>query len=596
MTLGRYEVLGEIGHGGMASVHLARHRDIGRLVALKRLDGLRAAADASFSRRFLRESQLAGALSHPNVVTVYDYFEDEGTPYIAMEYLERGSLRPFVGGLTLPQIAGVLEGLLAALSHAEEHGVVHRDIKPENVMVTNDGHVKIGDFGIAKVVSALRTETALTATGVTIGTPAYMAPEQAMAQELGPWTDLYAVGVLAFELLIGHVPFEDEAPTVVLMRHVNEPIPPVHTLDSTIDADLSAWVERLLVKDPDERVQSATDAWDTLEEVLLDMLGPRWRRAAPLLEPWMAAPPVSSPKPAASGRKSASRDAAALAATRPPQRPPSAAIAAARPPRRADRRPGRRARWPRLAMLAGVLIAVAAALASASGLVLGPSVKPDSGAGGGAIERPAIAESGNAARSGAASPGAARSGGVDPLGSTPPSTIATAPGFALDLPSDWAPLSTVPDTGLPLKQPAAWSPGDGSAGEAVVAGRLPASVVAALRTPAGASRKVVQLPAAAQFPTWRYGGLATPDGREMTLYVIAHARDAATVACTVSPSACDAIADTLRVTDPTAAPPSTGTAPSVGEAPSTGTAQPGDDESNVGDSRSDDPSDDSADP
>ena len=145
----RYEILREVGRGGMAMVYLARQTDLDRFVALKELGAFHA-SDPSFAQRFLRELRVAGSLSHPSIVTVHDYFEHDGTPYIAMEYVERGSLRPYVGQMDLAQVAGVLEGLLAGLAQAEQHGIVHRDLKPENLMVTSDGRVKIADFGIAK--------------------------------------------------------------------------------------------------------------------------------------------------------------------------------------------------------------------------------------------------------------------------------------------------------------------------------------------------------------------------------------------------------------------------------------------------------------
>src|SRR5439155_23019302 len=149
------------GRGGMAVVYLARQTDLDRNVALKELAAFRAADPASVER-FLLESRLAGSLNHPNVVTVHEYFEHEGTPYIAMEYFERGSLRRFVDRLTLAQTARVLEGLLAGLAHAEAHGIVHRDLKPENAMVTADGSLKITDFGLARALQA--TDAALTTT------------------------------------------------------------------------------------------------------------------------------------------------------------------------------------------------------------------------------------------------------------------------------------------------------------------------------------------------------------------------------------------------------------------------------------------------
>jgi serine/threonine protein kinase len=284
-TVGRYEILREVGRGGMAIVHLARQTDLERFVALKELAAFHA-ADAAFAQRFLRESRVAGSLSHPNIVTVHDYFEHDGTPFIAMEYVERGSLRPFVGRLALAQIGGVLEGLLAALALAGQHGIVHRDLKPENLMVTSDGRVKIADFGIAKATRQMPAGGFITATGTTVGTPSYMAPEQAMGGEVGPWTDLYSVGCMAFELLSGRVPFHDsEAPMAIMLRHLNEPIPPLRSLDQSVDEGISDWVGRLLVKDPEQRARSADAAWDELEELVIDLLGPRWRRSARLAAP-----------------------------------------------------------------------------------------------------------------------------------------------------------------------------------------------------------------------------------------------------------------------------------------------------------------------
>jgi hypothetical protein len=281
-SIGRYEIMREIGRGGMATVYVARQADLDRRVALKELRAL-GTPDPSLARRFLREARLAGSLSHPNIVTVHEHFEHSGVPYIAMEYLAPGSLRPYIGRLTLPQIAGVLEGLLAGLAHAERHEVVHRDIKPENLLVTLDGGIKIADFGIAKATGALETSSMLTAIGSTVGTPNYIAPEQAMAGHLGPWTDLYAVGITSFELLVGRTPFGDTAePLGIVLRQVNEPLPRVSDLVPTVDPRISDWVGWLGAKTPSERPQSAAEAWDALDDILLGLLGPRWRRGSAL--------------------------------------------------------------------------------------------------------------------------------------------------------------------------------------------------------------------------------------------------------------------------------------------------------------------------
>jgi serine/threonine protein kinase len=286
--VGRYEILREIGRGGMAIVYAARQPDLDRQVALKELSRFHAGS-AEYAHRFLRESRLAGSLNHPNIVTVFEYFEHATIPYIAMEYVPRGSLRPYMKRLSLAQIAGVLEGVLAALAHAELAGIVHRDLKPENIMVTGDGRVKITDFGIARATQRAGTQY-MTATGMTVGTPTYMAPEQAMAGEIGAWSDLYSVGVLTYELVVGHVPFHDtEAPMVILMRHVNERIPPPIEVRPDVDPKLSAWIDSLLVKDPNQRVRHALDAWESLEDIIVGRLGPLWRRDARLLDDQLAA-------------------------------------------------------------------------------------------------------------------------------------------------------------------------------------------------------------------------------------------------------------------------------------------------------------------
>ena len=280
--VGRYEILRQIGRGATAVVHLARQSDLDRYVALKELAGAYA-ADPAFVERFLRESRLAASLNHPNVVTVHEYFEHEGTAYIAMEYFERGSLRPLVGTLTLPQVAGVLENLLAGLAHAEAHGVVHRDLKPENVMVASNGSVKIADFGVAK---ALQTEGSapLTETGATVGTPAYMAPEQALAAHVGHAADLYAVGIIAYELLTGEVPYRADVALALLLQHVNDPVPSPRAVRRDLDPALSRWVERMLAKDPAGRPESAAQAWDALDEIVVATLGSRWARQSRLTQ------------------------------------------------------------------------------------------------------------------------------------------------------------------------------------------------------------------------------------------------------------------------------------------------------------------------
>jgi Protein kinase domain len=333
--VGRYEILQEVGRGGTAVVYLARQADLDRNVALKELAGPRA-SDPAFIERFLRESRVAGSLNHPNIVTVHEYFEHDGTAYIAMEYFERGSLRGSLAALTTAQVAGVLEGILAGLAHAHGRGIVHRDLKPENVMVTSNDGVKIADFGIAKVLQE-EVGDPLTISGTTLGTPAYMAPEQALAMKVGPSVDLYAVGVLAYEMLSGDVPFRgSDVAMAIMLQHLNEPAPPLRAANPDLDPALSAWVERLLAKAPEQRPPSAAEAWDDLDETVIRIAGPRWRRQS---------------------RLTASPVAAAV---------PSTATSATQQLQSRGELPGRRRRVVRrgvVAVLAAVLIAGGAAAA-----------------------------------------------------------------------------------------------------------------------------------------------------------------------------------------------------------------------------------------
>ena len=359
--VGRYEIVREIGQGGMATVHLARQIDLDRFVALKELRALRN-DDPSLVRRFLREARLAGSLTHPNIVTVHDYFEDGGAPHIAMEYMALGSLRPYVGRLSPADVGRVLEGLLAGLAEAERHDVVHRDIKPENLLVTADGSVKIADFGIAKATKVLEESALLTATGMTVGTPSYIAPEQAMGREIGPWTDLYAVGITTFELFAGRTPFSDTQDAMaIVLRQINEPVPPLTTVIPNADPWLSQWVEWLVAKDPARRPQSAREAWDGLEEVLIRLLGPRWRR-----KPWVGAAPAA----AAAGAQAEPAAAPRLAATAAPRRRPSVSTpATARPARKRRRRPN----IAKVGALVGTLTAAAILFGKTAGSPIAPA-------------------------------------------------------------------------------------------------------------------------------------------------------------------------------------------------------------------------------
>ena len=278
--VGSYEIVRVLARGGMAVVYLAHQPALDRDVALKQLD--LDIQDVTIAQRFVREARMAAGLDHPNVVTLFDFFEHDGVPYIAMEYVSGGSLRPLVGDLRLPQVYGVLEGVLNGLSHAEERSIAHRDLKPENVLITGRGGVKIADFGIARAYDALTGH--LTSTSAAIGTPAYMAPEQALSERLGPFTDLYAVGIMAYEMLAGRPPFGNGiTPMAVLYAHVHQPPPPLADRAPDTPESIRHWVEWLLAKAPEDRPKSAAEAWEALEEIAVAELGPYWRRSAAVI-------------------------------------------------------------------------------------------------------------------------------------------------------------------------------------------------------------------------------------------------------------------------------------------------------------------------
>ena len=256
---GRYRILRRLGSGGMANVYLAEDEELGRRVAIKILND-RHASDDSFVERFRREAKNAAGLSHPNIVSIYDRGEAEGTYYIAMEYLEGRSLKDRIvaeGPLPIPAAIEATRQILRALGFAHRGGIVHRDVKPHNVLLAQDSaerRYKVTDFGISRTSASQMTEA-----GSIVGTAQYLSPEQARGAPVDQRSDIYSVGIVLYELLTGQLPFTGETPLEIAMKHLSEIPKPPSSLRPEISPDLDMVVLRALAKDPDERFDSAED-------------------------------------------------------------------------------------------------------------------------------------------------------------------------------------------------------------------------------------------------------------------------------------------------------------------------------------------------
>jgi len=253
---GRYRIVRKLGTGGMANVYLAEDEVLGRRVAIKILND-RHAGDDQFVERFRREAKNAASLSHPNIVSIYDRGEAEGTYYIAMEYLDGRSLKELIvarGPAPVPVAIDYARQILTAIRFAHRHGIVHRDIKPHNVLVDAEGRLKVTDFGIARAGVSQMTEA-----GSIIGTAQYLSPEQAKGAPVDQTSDLYSVGVVLYELLTGVVPFSGDTPVEIAMKHLSSAPEPPSAKRAEIPRELDLVVLRALAKDPADRYQSAEE-------------------------------------------------------------------------------------------------------------------------------------------------------------------------------------------------------------------------------------------------------------------------------------------------------------------------------------------------
>ena len=265
---GRYELVQQIGAGGMGQVWRATDTVLGRDVAIKLLD-VAAATDASAEARFAQEARATAALNSPNVVTVHDSGVEDGTAYLVMELLPGPSLAADLarGPRPVGEVETVARDVLSGLGIAHERGLIHRDIKPANVMRAADGNWRVVDFGISRLVDAGGggPTQALTATHMIIGTADYLAPEQALGQPLDARTDLFAVGLLLWTLLVGRPPLSAATPIATMMRHANEDVPDVRSERPDVPAGLAGLIDSLTARDPARRPVSAGAALALLQ-------------------------------------------------------------------------------------------------------------------------------------------------------------------------------------------------------------------------------------------------------------------------------------------------------------------------------------------
>lgn len=223
-TVGRYRIVEQLGQGGMATVLKAYHAELDRYVAIKVLHPA-FLEDSSFLARFQREARLVAKLDHPNIVPIYDYAEHEGRPYLVMKFIEGETLKARLtrAPLSSEEVQSIVEAVGAALGYAHKQGILHRDIKPSNVLLTNDGQIYLADFGLARIAQS--GESTITSDMI-IGTQQYISPEQALGKKnLDEGTDIYSLGVMLYELIVGKVPFSADTPFSIIHDHIYSPLP-----------------------------------------------------------------------------------------------------------------------------------------------------------------------------------------------------------------------------------------------------------------------------------------------------------------------------------------------------------------------------------
>lgn len=295
--LGPYQIVAALGEGGMATVFKAYQPSMDRYVALKVLPR-HFASDPEFIGRFSQEAKVIANLQHPHILPVHDFGEADGYTYLAMRFIEGGTLADWLkenGPLSLEKIRSIITQVGGALDYAHSRNVIHRDVKPSNILVDEWGNCLLTDFGLAKMTA---TTSHLTQTGGILGTPAYMSPEQGLGKKIDHRSDIYSLGVVLYQMAIGRLPYQAETPMAVVIKHIHDPLPPPTRFKPDLPEGLERVILRALAKDPEDRFPTASDMVKTLQSVTEQPTLAKPDISEPAPRPTTAKPP-SSPEPVA---------------------------------------------------------------------------------------------------------------------------------------------------------------------------------------------------------------------------------------------------------------------------------------------------------
>jgi eukaryotic-like serine/threonine-protein kinase len=407
--LGNYRILQPIGVGGMGAVYQAMHESLDRVVALKVIT---ADGDPSFLDRFRQEARTVARLKHPNIVNVYDFGEQDGVTFIVSEYIDGGTLDlRLEHPVRLEYAAGILSQIAAGLDYAHRQGILHRDVKPANILIEGDDErAVITDFGIAKI---MQSEAGLTRAGMVLGTPEYMAPEQAMGTAVDARADVYSLAVIAYQMVVGKLPYSATAPLATILAVVNDPLPPPRSINPAVPEVVDAVLCKGLEKLPEDRYASAGELARAFEDAARQATGglpPSGTFTSPA---WVGRVPTSVERPPTPPTEMAAAVAASAAKSVPVSVATGSRVVVESPPAAASPRRSR--------LVIGAAIAALVALVSV-GVVLASTVGNGGLRGSGGAGAPALSTPGGLA------PGAQAPGVVPPAAATAasPTTIATA--------------------------------------------------------------------------------------------------------------------------------------------------------------------------